>query len=81
MDHIELFKKIEGQDANIVISTQFTDISLEANHIRISLEGEIMWGNNIIGIDWEQSRITEEEDAYVIIAKDIMYSIMLIDAA
>lgn len=80
MDHVELFQKIEGQDANIVISAQGTDIALEANHIRISLEGVITWNNNSISIDWAQSRIEEDEDGFVISVNDIVYSIMLKDA-
>lgn len=81
MDHVELFQKIEGQDLSIVISTLSNDIVLEARHIRISLEGAIMWENNIIGINWEQAKIEEIEDGFIISVDGIEYSIMFIDAA
>ena len=63
MDNVTLFKKIEGK--HLVISTHsvLTEQTFEAHNVHISIDGEIMWGNNNISIAWHSDpEIKEVEE-------------------
>lgn len=60
MDNVNLFKRIEGK--HLVISTHsvLTEQIFEAHNVHISIDGEIMWGNNNISIAWQSDPVIEE---------------------
>ena len=60
MDNVSLFKRIEGK--NLVISTQsaLMETTSEANHVRISMDGEIAWDKGMIGFQWDLDPAIEE---------------------
>lgn len=79
MDNVSLFRAIEGKDAAIFVESEICSGSYEATCIHISIDGEIMWGNNIISVDWDKDPdiIEVEPGTYKIVASKQEISIVV----
>lgn len=59
MDRVDFYKRIEGKQLHITKN----GLHLETEPVRISLDGEIQWKNNVWRPDWEHiANIEEEQD-------------------
>lgn len=81
MDTTQLFQQIEGKSGAICMETPDDNgtTKLAFTNLRISLNGELMWENNIISIDFERAEIKDlGDDQYdIVLSNGIVYTVIL----